>query len=117
MTVRYAIREIETHPGRFPAGLDTSIEDVYASQGEAFFAPPSKVWVLAIASPYSGEPPKVSIHRSFETAKAAMDVDVHETVENADSLFDPADLVRESECRIRLGDEIIWTLAQTDMRD
>ena len=116
MTVRYATREIETHPGRFPDGLDTPVEDVYKAQGEEFFAP-AKVWVLTIASPYSGEIPKVAVHRTRELAKAAMEADVRKTVECEDPKFDAADLVQDGDDCVRLGDEIIWRIGQTDLLD
>ena len=83
MTIRYAIRETETHPGKFPNGLDTSVEEVYAAQGEDFHNPP-QAWALTVLSPYSSELPKVTAYRTREGAKAAMEADIKETLDADD---------------------------------
>ncbi len=116
MTIRYAIRETETHPGKFPNGLDTSVEDIYAAQGEDFHSPP-QAWALTVLSPYSGELPKVTVYRTREGAKAAMEADIKETLDADDPTFDAEDLTREGDDHASLGDEIHWRIERLDIKD
>ena len=116
MTIRYAIHETETHPGKFPGGLDTSVEDIYAAQGEAFHNPP-QAWTLTVLSPYSGELPKVTVYRTQAGAKRAMESDIKETLDADDPTFDAEDLVRPDEEHASLGDEIHWRIECVDIRD
>ena len=116
MTIRYAIHETETHPGKFPGGLDTSVEDIYAAQGEAFHNPP-QAWTLTVLSPYSGELPKVTAYRTHAGAKAAMEADINKTLDSGDPSFDADDLVQSDEDHARLGDEIHWRIERIDIKD
>ena len=116
MTIRYAIQETETHPGKFPGGLDTSVEEIYAAQGGAFHNPP-QAWTLTVLSPYSGELPKVTAYRTHAGAKRAMEADIKDTLDADDPTFDADDLVRPGEDRASLGDEIHWRIERVDIRD
>ena len=116
MTIRYAIRETETHPGKFPNGLDTSVEEVFAAQGEDFHNPP-QAWTLTVLSPYSGELPKVTAYRTREGAKAAMEADIKATLDADDPTFDAEDLTREDDDHASLGDEIHWRIERLDIKD
>lgn len=116
MTIRYATNEVETHPGRFPAGLDTPVEEIYKAQGEAFFAPPM-VWMLTELSPYSGELPKVTAYRTHAGAKAAMEEDIRKTLASDSPAFDGEDLVREDDDHASIGDEVHWRIEQAELLD
>ena len=116
MTIRFAIRETETHPGKFPKGLDTPVEEIYAAQGEAFHEPPA-AWTLTIHSPYSGEFPMVTVFRTHAGAKAAMEADIKATLDADDPAFDAEDLTRKDEDNASLGDEIHWRIEHIDIKD
>lgn len=116
MTIRFAIQETETHPGKFPKGFDTPVEDIYAAQGEAFRAPPT-AWTLTIHSPYSGELPKVTAFRTHAGAVTTMEADIKATLEADDPAFDAEDLTRKDEDNASLGDEIHWRVERMDIQD
>ena len=116
MTIRFAIHETETHPGKFPRGLDTPVEEIYDAQGESFHAPPA-AWTLTILSPYSGELPKVTAYRTHSGAKEAMEADIRTTLEADDPSFDAEDLTRDDDDHASLGDEIHWRIERVEVKD
>ena len=118
MTIKEAMMRALDNAADFPLGWNTELKDVFAKSGKELYERRQKhVWVLRIVSAYSDEPPQVVVCRSRERAVELMDKDICETLAGDSPRFDPADLVRLDDNEAKLGDEIVWSIVKTDLRD
>lgn len=144
MTIKEAMMRALDSADDFPLGWNTELAEVFKKSGMELYERRQKlVWVLRIVSAYSDEPPKVIVCRSRAKAVELMEKDICETLagENApvaagDQVgrmseaneprsgrksprprFDPTDLVRLNGDEAKLGDEIVWSIVKTDLRD
>ena len=118
MTVREALSMTLDSPQEFPLGWHTELKDVFRKVGREFYERKQKrVWVLRIVSAYSDEPPQVIVCRRRAKAVELMDKDICDTLAGESPRFDPADLVRLDDNEAKLGDEIVWSIVKTNLRD
>ena len=118
MTIKEAMTRALDNATDFPLGWNTELAEVFRKCGKELYERRQKlVWVLRIVSAYSDEPPKVIVCRSRAKAVELMDKDICDTLAGENPRFDPADLVRLNDDEAKLGDEIVWSIVKTDLRD
>ena len=67
-------------------------------------------WIVTETSPYSGEEPVVTAHRSVEEAREAVEREICKLLASGSPKFDPADVYWPDENTAHIGDEIIWKI-------
>ena len=67
-------------------------------------------WIVTETSPYSGEEPVVTAHRSVEEAREAVEREICKLLAGDSPKFDPADVYWPDENTAHIGDEIIWKI-------
>ncbi len=118
MTIKEAMMRALDSADDFPLGWNTELAEVFKKSGMELYERRQKlVWVVRIVSAYSDEPPKVIVCRSRAKAGELMGKDICETLAVNIPRFDPTDLVRLSDDEAKLGDEIVWSIVKTDLRD
>ena len=118
MTIKEALTKALDNPSEFPLGWETELKDVFRKSGREMYERRQRhVWVLAIQSAYSDEPPNAVVCRSHAKAVEMMDKDINETLSSESPHFDPNDLVRPDDDNANLGDEIVWRIVKTELLD
>ena len=67
-------------------------------------------WIVTETSPYSGEEPVVTAHRSIEEAREAVEREICKLLAGDSPKFDPADVYWPDENNACIGDEITWKI-------
>lgn len=67
-------------------------------------------WIVTETSPYSGEEPVVTAHRSVEEAREAVEREICKLLAGDSPKFDPADVCWPDENNACIGDEITWKI-------
>ena len=67
-------------------------------------------WIVTETSPYSGEEPVVTAHRSVEEAREAVKREICKLLAGDSPKFDPADVYWPDENNACIGDEITWKI-------
>ena len=67
-------------------------------------------WIVTETSPYSGEEPVVTAHRSVEEALEAVEREICKLLAGDSPKFDPADVYWPDENNACIGDEITWKI-------
>lgn len=67
-------------------------------------------WIVTETSPYSGEEPVVTAHRSVEEAREAVEREICKLLAGDSPKFDPADVYWPDENNACIGDEITWKI-------
>lgn len=67
-------------------------------------------WIVTETSPYSGEEPVVTAHRSVEEAREAVERKICKLLAGDSPKFDPADVYWPDENNACIGDEITWKI-------
>ena len=67
-------------------------------------------WLVTETSPYSGEEPVVTAHRSVEEAREAVEREICKLLAGDSPKFDPADVYWPYENNACIGDEITWKI-------
>ena len=67
-------------------------------------------WLVTETSPYSGEEPVVTAHRSIEEAREAVEREICKLLAGDSPKFDPADVYWPDENNACIGDEITWKI-------
>ena len=67
-------------------------------------------WIVTETSPYSGEEPVVTAHRSVEEAREAVEREICKLLAGDSPKFDPADVYCPDENNACIGDEITWKI-------
>ena len=67
-------------------------------------------WIVTETSPYSGEEPVVTAHRSIEEAREAVEREICKLLAGDSPKFDPADVYCPDENNACIGDEITWKI-------
>ena len=67
-------------------------------------------WIVTETSPYSGEDPVVTAHRSVEEALEAVEREICKLLAGDSPKFDPADVYWPDENNACIGDEITWKI-------
>ena len=67
-------------------------------------------WLVTETSPYSGEEPVVTAHRSVEEALEAVEREICKLLAGDSPKFDPADVYWPDENNACIGDEITWKI-------
>ena len=67
-------------------------------------------WIVTETSPYSGEEPVVTAHRSVEEALEAVEREICKLLAGDSPKFDPADVYWPDENNACIGDETTWTI-------
>ena len=73
-------------------------------------------WVLTIRNMViEGEAPQVSVHRTLEGARAAMERDIRETLDAGDPRLDEEDVIREDADNVMFGEETRYEIRPTEL--
>lgn len=67
-------------------------------------------WIVTETSPYSGEEPVVTAHRSVEEAREAVEREICKLLAGESPKFDPADVYWPDENNACIDDEITWKI-------
>ena len=67
-------------------------------------------WIVSETSPYSGEDPVVTAHRSVEEAREAVEREICKLLAGDSPKFDPTDVYWPDENNACIGDEITWKI-------
>lgn len=114
MTIKEIMTKVCDDATTFPQGWNTELKDFFQKLGrEHYERRQQNVWVLFVREPNAESDCAISVHRTVERARKAMEEDIEATMARvATGVHPDVELKRKGKNRAKYGDIVSWTITK-----